>query len=71
MYAIFRELEEEVGGAVEIHCSRERSRAAWKIIEEVLERNVHCKSLYNIALLELENLAFGIRLCFFLFYCSI
>ncbi|KAH7532401.1 hypothetical protein FEM48_Zijuj04G0015700 [Ziziphus jujuba var. spinosa] len=28
--------KQELGDAVEVHCSRERSRAAWKIIEEYL-----------------------------------
>ncbi|KAJ7960792.1 C2H2-like zinc finger protein [Quillaja saponaria] len=31
-----RYLKQEQGGSHEIHCSRERSRAAWKIIEEYL-----------------------------------
>lgn len=37
MCLIFRAIEEENGDNVEVHCSRERSRAAWKIIEEVLK----------------------------------
>lgn len=41
MSLILRTLKLELGDAVEVHCSRERSRAAWKIIEEVLGRNVH------------------------------
>ena len=32
---IFRTLKQEEQHAHEVHCSRERSRAAWKIIEEV------------------------------------
>lgn len=34
---MLRTVKQEHGDAFEIHCSRERSRAAWKIIEEVLE----------------------------------
>ena len=30
----------------EVHCSRERSRAAWKIIEEVLRTEKHILSIY-------------------------
>ena len=44
VYLIFRTLEEEeTGDTVEINCSRERSRTAWKIIEEVLTWNVQQK----------------------------
>ncbi|EEF35420.1 nucleic acid binding protein, putative [Ricinus communis] len=35
-YAASRALQHEQGNAHEVHCSRERSRAAWKIIEEYL-----------------------------------
>ncbi|KAJ9135423.1 hypothetical protein P3X46_032609 [Hevea brasiliensis] len=33
-YAAARTLNQEQGNAHDVHCSRERSRAAWKIIEE-------------------------------------
>lgn len=33
--SILRTLKQEVGPKNEVHCSRERSRAAWKAIEEV------------------------------------
>ncbi|KAG8637701.1 hypothetical protein MANES_15G155700v8 [Manihot esculenta] len=35
-HAVVRTLKQEQGNAHEVHCSRERSRAAWKIIEEYL-----------------------------------
>ncbi|KAL6997036.1 hypothetical protein U1Q18_007159 [Sarracenia purpurea var. burkii] len=35
-YADKRTLKQEEHGAHEVHCSRERSRAAWKVIEEYL-----------------------------------
>lgn len=48
VFATSRTLEEDVGDSVEIHCSRERSRAAWKIIEEYLTPFVE-KEHYQIS----------------------
>lgn len=47
----FRTLKQEQGESFEVHCSRERSRAAWKIIEEVLGSKCAWSFLYT-ALLE-------------------
>lgn len=33
---MLRNVKQDQDGVHEVHCSRERSRAAWKIIEEVL-----------------------------------
>ena len=35
MMLVFRAVKQEEGHAHKIHCSRERSRAAWQAIEEV------------------------------------
>lgn len=35
LYLMIRTVGQDQDGVHEVHCSRERSRAAWKIIEEV------------------------------------
>ena len=47
---MLRTLKQERGDALEVHCSRERSRAAWKIIEEVLQRKCAWSFLYTFLL---------------------
>lgn len=42
MDCIFRTLTQELPQIPEVHCSRERSRAAWKIIEEVSIKLYEC-----------------------------
>ncbi|KAF2316502.1 hypothetical protein GH714_041843 [Hevea brasiliensis] len=46
---MFRTLKQEQGNAHEVHCSRERSRAAWKIIEKYLMPFVE-KEKYQISI---------------------
>lgn len=41
---IFSTPEQDWNNAHEVHCSRERSRAAWKIIEEVFIRHLNVVS---------------------------
>lgn len=53
MMSMFRTLNQE-GGDHQIHCSRERSRTAWKIIQEVLEYIQANNSLNDISVHSLD-----------------
>ena len=66
---MLRNINQDQDGAHEVHCSRERSRAAWQIIEEVWVDDL------IICFWSLSPEVFGVPHCYVLnlvlFFCSI
>lgn len=60
---MYRTLKQELGDPPEVHCSRERSRAAWKIIQEVWKKIVH-KLFYYYIFIAVSRISISFSLLF-------